>query len=342
MVGLCSGYGALSILYDAADVQGDDVAATCHDTGQTGSRVEGILGELVLQAAAGCQGVGTVADVGEEGVSFGIHLCSEVLVLLVDDVTGLWVVNHSHGLYREGEDLFQAELVEPLHEHALQGVDGLPLWLCAVGVEEVAEQGVEVGVVIVGHVGERRLVGAVSCRLVDAPYELLEGLDDVVAYGTLLEAYVGSCHIVHMLVPFFSELADDVVVQHDEIFTEGYGSLTLGGEQEGEVGNLSAERLEVVWWARGYTVDVSYAVGHQWVEAHCHAVLLEHWGGCLVVCIDDVVVQVQLILACHFWVEGVQLVFHALALDDTVGGLVHLAFQVCHVLHGDIGIGIGL
>ena len=59
-------------------------------------------------------------------------------------------------------------------------------------------------------------------------------------------------------------------------------------------------------------------------------------------CIDNVVVQVLLVLLRHFGVQLVQLVLHALTLDDAVRGLIDLALQISHVLHRDVGIGVCL
>ena len=73
-------------------------------------------------------------------MSLGIHLGGEILVVFVDDIACFGVIYHCHRLNWESQYLLQTELVEPLHEHTLQGVDGLPLGTCAVGVAEVAEQ----------------------------------------------------------------------------------------------------------------------------------------------------------------------------------------------------------
>ena len=194
--------------------------------------------------------------------------------------------------------------------------------------------------VVIGDVGEGRLVGAVACGLVDAPDELLEGLEDVLAYRALLQADARCGHVVEVLVPLLAELGDDVVVQHDEVLAEGYGAFALGREQEGEVRDLPRERLQVVWRAGCDAVDVAHAVGHQGVEADGHAVLFEHGGGSLVVCIYNMVVEVCFVLLRHFGVHLVQLVLHSLPLDDAVGGLVHLALQVGHVLHRYVSVGV--
>ena len=160
-------------------------------------------------------------------MSLGIHLGSEFLVVFVDDIACFWVIYHCHGLNWESEYLLQAQLVEPSHEHTLQGVYSLPFGTCAIGVAEVAEQRLEVRMVIIADVGKGRLIAAVTGRLVDTPYKLLEGLDDVVTYGTLLQTAVGSGDIVQMIVPIGTELAYNVVVQYNEVLAKGHSTLTL-------------------------------------------------------------------------------------------------------------------
>ena len=61
--------------------------------------------------------------------------------------------------------------------------------------------------VIIADVGKGRLIAAVTGRLVDTPHKLLESLDDVVTYGTLLQTAVSSGDIVQVIVPIGTELA---------------------------------------------------------------------------------------------------------------------------------------
>ena len=54
------------------------------------------------------------------------------------------------------------------------------------------------------------------------------------------------------------------------------------------------------------------------------------------------VVEVLFVLLGNFGVHPVELVLHALALDDAVGGLVDLALEVGNVLHCYVGVGVCL
>ena len=163
----------------------------------------------------------------------------------------------------------------------------------------------------------------------------------MVPHGALLEADARGGDVLEVVVPLLPELGDDVVVQHDEVLAEGYGSLALRGEEEGEVRDLPREGLEVVWRSGRDAVDVAYALGHEGIEADGHAVLLEHGRGGFVVCVYNVVVQVDFVLLGHFGEHLVELVLHTLSLYDAVGGFIDFALQVGHVLHRDIGVGIG-
>ena len=143
-----------------------------------------------------------------------------------------------------------------------------------------------------------------------------------------------------MVVPLGTKLAYNIVVQYYEVFAEGYGTLTLRRQEEGQVRNLTGERLEVVGRTRCDTIDVAHAFGHQRIEAHGHAVLLQNRCAGFIVSVDDMMVQVLFVLLRYLGEHLVQLVLHSLALNDAVGGLVHLTFQVCHVLHRHVGIGV--
>ena len=81
--------------------------------------------------------------------------------------------------------------------------------------------------VIVADVGEGRLIAAVTGRLVDTPYKLFEGLEDVVTYGTLLQTVAGGSNIIQMVVPFGTELTHNVVIQYYEVLAKSHGTLTL-------------------------------------------------------------------------------------------------------------------
>ena len=333
------GVFAHGVLDEAVDVNRNHIATTRHHARQTRSGTEGILGQFVAQATTGGQTVGTVGDVGEETVPLGVHFGTEFLVVLVNNI--LAIVHHGKGLYGEGEHLLEAYLVEPFHEKALQCINGFPFGLAPVGIAKILEERIEIRVVVVGDIGERTLEAAVGGRLVDAPDELLESLEDLSLDGAA-DAAVGGCHfVVQIMIPFGAELNDDIVVERNEVFTKCHRSFALRGEQEGEVGDLSAERLQVVGRAGRHTVNIAHAFGHERIERIGLAIKFDGGRARLVVGINNMVVEVLLVLVGHFGEERLQFVLHALALDESVGGFIYLAFEVGHVLHRHVGVGVG-
>ena len=72
-----------SILDTAVQVDGEHGLGTRRNTTGTQRIAETVVGNLVAQTAARAQRVSIVAHIGEERVSFRIHLCREVAPLLV-------------------------------------------------------------------------------------------------------------------------------------------------------------------------------------------------------------------------------------------------------------------
>ena len=89
------------ILYAAVEVDGEHALAARADAAGAEGVAEAVVGDFVAQAAAAAERVGVVADVGEEGVPFGIHLGGEVGPFLVAAVSIL--AEQGHRLDREGE-----------------------------------------------------------------------------------------------------------------------------------------------------------------------------------------------------------------------------------------------
>ena len=118
-------------------------------------------------------------------MSLGIHLGGEVTPLLVYHVSVLG--EQGHGFHGESQHGLGALLVEPLHEPFLQPVETVPVRLAAVGEEELTEEALEVGLVIVGDVPEHGLVVTGSRGLVDGIDNLLKAIGDHLVYGALPE-----------------------------------------------------------------------------------------------------------------------------------------------------------
>ena len=79
-------FSLYGILNTTVEVDGEHALGACADATGAEGVTEAVVLDLVAQAAARRQRVGVVAEVGEEGVSFGVHLGGEVAPFLVDDV----------------------------------------------------------------------------------------------------------------------------------------------------------------------------------------------------------------------------------------------------------------
>ena len=118
---------ARGILDAAVQVDGQHaLGARGHATGAE-SVAEAVVLDFVAEAAARRQGVGVVAEVGEEGVSFGVHLGGEIAPFLVDDVAVFR--EQRHRFHREGEHASQTLRIKPLHEAFLEPAQRLPVGL---------------------------------------------------------------------------------------------------------------------------------------------------------------------------------------------------------------------
>ncbi len=283
------------VLDAAVEVDGEHGLGSCAHAAGTEGVGEAVVLNLVAQTAAGGEGVGVVAHVGEEGVAFGVHLCGEVAPFLV---AALAVVSEQrHGLYGEGEDGLAALGVEPRHEALLEPGEAVPVGLRTVGEVEVAEEGLEVVLVVVGDVPEHGLEVACSRRLVDGVDDLLEAVGDDLVDGALAQGEVND--LVGVLVVVEAVLlADEVVQVHEELW-RGARAGEHGADDEDHVDESAAERLEVCG-GRGVAADGRGAADEPWVHGDGGAV---GGDGGLVVLVDEVVVEQVDVLVCKVLAE---------------------------------------
>ena len=203
---------------------------------------EAVVGDLVAQTAARRERVGIVAHVGEERVALAVHLGREVAPLLVE-AFAVAVGQQGHRLDGEGEQRLGALLVEPLHEALLQPRKAGPVGLLAVGEVELAENRLEVILVIVSHVPEDGLVVAGAGGLVERVDDLLEAVGDDLVDGALLERQVD--HLVGAVVVVLAILQSEEVVHVHQELGRGAGTREHRRDHEHHVGEAAAERLQV-------------------------------------------------------------------------------------------------
>ena len=177
-------------------------------------RIVEVLQGIAQTAAAG-EAVGTVGQIAEETVSLAPHLCGEIRIILVGEIVAS-VGKQGHGLDREGEDVFVALFIEPVHKVLLEPVESLPFGRSAVRETEVAEHALEVRLVEVADIPEHGLVAAVAGRHVHGVDDLLEAVVDNLGEGTLL------CIVLHHLVEtgqvvIAIVLADEIIEIDEEL-----------------------------------------------------------------------------------------------------------------------------
>ena len=204
-----------SLLDATVQVDGQHTLRTSRNTTGTQRVGEAVVRDLVPQAAARGKRVGVVAHVGEERVTLGIHLSREVAPLLVLGLAIL-VGQQRHGLHGESQQRLGSLAVEPLHETLLQPGESLPVGLRTIGEVELAEDALEVILVIVSHIPEHSLVVAGTRGLVERIHNLLEVVRDDLVDGTLLQTHV-SLLVGTLVVVLAILLADEIVHVHQEL-----------------------------------------------------------------------------------------------------------------------------
>ena len=147
-------------------------------------------------------------------MSFSVHLCREIAVLLVLDVTVL--CEQRHRLYREGEHATGTLIIEPVHETLLEPVEAIPMRCLTIREAEVLEEGLEIIAVVVTDIPEYGLEVTCTGGLVETVYDLLEAVcNDLVDRATLeteIYDFVGT-----LVVVLTKLLLNEIVHIHKEL-----------------------------------------------------------------------------------------------------------------------------
>ena len=265
----------------------------------------------------------------------GVHLSREVSPFLVDDVAVL--AEKSHRLDGEGEHRLGSFLIEPLHEALLEPAQRFPLGLASVGEDELSEEALEVGTVVVGDVPEHRLVVARAGRLVDGVDNLLEAVADNLVDGALLCRDVNLTVGVQIVVVTVLT-ADEVVEVHEKL---GCGARTAqhARHHEYHVDEPSAEGLQV---RRSRRVSTDGTEPFEEPGVHCDggAVVCE---ARLVVLVDEVLVkQAQVLVGQLLAVHFLQPLGEHSAVEADEALLGQLADERGDVLLLHVGVGVEL
>ena len=138
---------AHGVLHGAIKIDSKHTLGACADAACAEGVGKAVVGDFVAQSAAGGKRVGIVAQVGEERVPFGVHLRSEIGILLVLYIAVL--AEERHGLDGEGEHGAGTLGVEPTHKTLLQPVERIPMRAVAVRETKLAEDTLEIVAVVV-------------------------------------------------------------------------------------------------------------------------------------------------------------------------------------------------
>ena len=232
---------ARGLLHAAVEVDGEDRFRTGRHTAGSEAVGESVVLDLVAQAAAAGERVGVVTHIGEERVTFGIHLSGEIGVFLVDDIAVF--AQQSHGFDREGEHAFGSLLVEPVHEALLQPAEGFPVRARSVGEAEFSEERFEIEAVVVGNVPEDRLEIACAGGLVDGIDDLLEAVSDHLVDGAVAEGavhdFIGA-EVIVFAIFFLKEVAH----VHEKLHC-GDGAAEHGADNEHHIDESTAEGFQI-------------------------------------------------------------------------------------------------
>ena len=232
---------AHGILYAAVQVDCQHALGACRHASGTEGVAELVVGNLVAQTAARGERVGVVAQIGEEGMPFGIHLGCKVCPFAVAALTVF--SQQCHGLHGEGEQGLGTLFVEPFHEPFLQPRQTVPVGFAPIGENKVAEKAVEIVAVVVGDVPKHRLVVAGTCGLVQRVYYLLKAVGNHLVDGALFDGEV------YNPVGFFPVLPavfqpEEIVQIHQELGC-GAGTAQHAGDHKDHIDKATAEALQV-------------------------------------------------------------------------------------------------
>lgn len=324
-------------LHQAIDVDGHHALAARGDAASPQRVGEGVVLQLVPQAAAGALGIHRVRAVDEKAVPLRPHLRGKVRPFGID--VAIAVVQQVQRLHGECQNLAPAFLVEPAHEPLLQPVHGVPAHGRTVREHEVLEHASEIGVIEISDVPEDALVAPRRGRLIQRVNHLLKRIGDHLINAALSRGEIRLR--VGVEVVFVAILLADVIIEIAEPLGGRNGSAELAGQRENQIDERAVEGREIPRRFAGAT-DGRVAAEQEGIERHAGAVGFAH--DCrLVMAVNFVLLQLaQILLGDVRAVHLLELAVHGEAVDGDGVALVDLGLQRSDVLLFDVGIGIHL
>ena len=175
-------------------------------------------------------------------MTFGKHLSGEICPFLIDIIRT--VIQQVQSLDREGKNLLQALLIEPVHKTFLEPRDRLPLHFGAVREYKILKHAIEIRCVKVCTVPEDGLEIAGCCRLVERIDDLLKMVGNYLVNGALACGHIHD--IIGMLVVVIAVVLTDEIVHVSDKFRRRNSASKLGCNGKAEVDELPAEGIEIM------------------------------------------------------------------------------------------------
>ena len=185
-----------------------------------------MVGNLIAQAAAGSQTIGTLGLIDEERVPLAEFLGTHIGKILIHRLT--LSCKHSGSYHRESEDSFKAFSIEPLKEKVLQLEQTIIARAAHIWKDKLSKHTIEIRLIIEGDIPKDRLVAPCCCWLINCIHHMLE----VVLY------YFGMRFQV-----VFSIVLGGKVVKIEEKLHCSQGTCKLGTDSKNQINELSTETL---------------------------------------------------------------------------------------------------
>ena len=181
---------------------------------------------LVTQAAAGSQTIGTLRLINKKGVTLAEFLGTHIGKILIYRLT--LARKHSGSNHRESEDSFKAFGIEPLKEKVLQLEQTIIARAAHIWKDKLSKHTIEIRLIIEGDIPKNRLIATGCCRLVNGIDNMLE----MVLY------YFGMRFQVVFPIVFGGK-----VVKIEEKLHCSQGTCKLGTDSKDQINELSTETL---------------------------------------------------------------------------------------------------
>ena len=281
-----------------------------------------MVGNLVAQAAAGSEAIGTLGLIDKEGVPLAEFPSTHIGKILIHRLA--LSRKHSRCYHRESEDRFKAFGIEPLEEKVLQLEEPIIARAAHIRENKLTKHAVKVRLIIEGDIPKNRLI-ATGCR------RLVNGIDymlEVVLY------HLGVCFQI-----ILSIVLGGKVVKIEQKLHCSQSPCKLGANGKDQIDKLPTEALQVL---RGTALpsELYQPVQEERIHTDRHAIRFQR---SLIMHIDLVRLYLANVFPSEFFPEKLRyLAAYQFAVDLDIDILVDFRLHGSDVLACYIGISIYL